>query len=157
MANLVQTAITEHLKQLVSMLGVGEQAGSLTAPQILGYALSSTLAGFCCGTVLGYKIPAAYKKDLRRPAGRVGARALRDLLRHAEKALGRCAAEEWVFTPNEELNGLTPSEAIRFRELTTGVRRLLAGNPIDEPNPDFGRHESDRHTPVLIQGGRGAS
>jgi uncharacterized protein (DUF2384 family) len=69
----------------------------------------------------------------------------------ARKFGSRAAAEEWVFTPKEELDDLTPAEAIRYREIATGVSRLLDSSELSsgaDVNP------KDRHLPYLIEGGR---
>jgi hypothetical protein len=53
-------------------------------------------------------------------------RALRDLLSHAKNLLGtKDAAENWVFMPNNELDGITPAEAVQHKTRATGVKTLL--------------------------------
>jgi hypothetical protein len=143
MADLFQTSTVEYLKSL-GIATEADRLAPLRAPaQILGFALLSALAGFVCGGIIGLKVPAAYKSELRNPKGKVGSKALRDLLSIAEVAKGsRAAAEDWVFGPHEDMNGLTPAEGVRYRELTTGVRGLLA-----KPA------RSDRPTPLVIEGG----
>jgi len=54
-----------------------------------------------------------------------------------------------VFTPNDELGGITPAEAAQYKTQATGVGRLLE-------NEASQRHEEVRReglTPVVIEGG----
>ena len=71
-------------------------------------------------------------------------------------ALGsKAAGDAWVFTPNDDLRGITPAEALQYRTHATGVGSLLeiaAQRQREETRPDG----SDRPTPVLIEGGRSA-
>jgi hypothetical protein len=84
------------------------------------------LAGFACGAVIGFKVPWGYKTNLVTPPDPVMARALRDLLRQAESALGsKVAAENWVFTPHPDLGWITPAEAAQYKTHATGVKWLL--------------------------------
>jgi hypothetical protein len=83
------------------------------------------------------------------------ARALRDLLRQAQIALGPRGAEDWVFMPHTDLGGITPAEAVQYKTHATGVGRLLENEACrrrEVASPDSG----DRPAPVVIQGGRGA-
>ncbi|WP_414475457.1 hypothetical protein [Microvirga sp. M2] len=143
LASLLQTSEVEYLRSVGVTTATDSNAIPLTPSEIVWLTFSSGLAGFVCGTILGLKVPATYKMELQRPTGKVGSKALRDLLTLAERTTGtRAAAEEWVFSPNEELNGLTPAEGVRYRELTTGVRRLIqtAYRPV-------------RSMPSVIEGG----
>ena len=111
------------------------------------------LVGFVCGAVIGLKVPAACRVNLLTPLDPVMAKALRDLLAQAKVALGsETAAKDWVFTPNGDLDGITPAEAVQYKTQATGVGRLLeaeAARRRDEAR-------SERPTPVVIEGGRSA-
>jgi hypothetical protein len=108
------------------------------------------LAGLACGAVIGFMVPQACRANIVTPPHADMARALRSLLRQAESALGtKAAAEDWVFTPNDELGGITPAEAAQYKTQATGVGRLLE-------NEASRRHEEVRReglTPVVIEGG----
>jgi hypothetical protein len=112
-----------------------------------------SLVGFVCGAVIGLKVPAACRVNLLTPLDPVMAKALRDLLAQAKVALGsETAAKDWVFTPNGDLDGITPAEAVQYKTQATGVGRLLeaeAARRRDEAR-------SERPTPVVIEGGRSA-
>jgi hypothetical protein len=111
------------------------------------------LVGFVCGAVIGLNVPAACRVNLLTPLDPVMAKALRDLLAQAKVALGsEAAAKDWVFTPNGDLDGITPAEAVQYKTQATGVGRLLeaeAARRRDEAR-------SERPTPVVIEGGRSA-
>lgn len=113
-----------------------------------------SLAEFACGAVIGFMVPQTCRADVTMPSDPIMARALRDLLRQAKVALGsKAAADDWVFMPNDDLGGITPAEAIRYKTHATGVGRLLdseAQRRREDAHPD----RSDRLAPVLIEGGR---
>ncbi|HET7020169.1 MAG TPA: hypothetical protein VFI58_05595 [Xanthobacteraceae bacterium] len=112
------------------------------------------LAGFVCGAVIGFKVPWGYKTNLVTPPDPVMARALRDLLRQAESALGsKVAAENWVFTPHPDLGWITPAEAAQYKTHATGVKRLLESEAAARRE----QARADRPPPVVIDGGRSAS
>ena len=112
------------------------------------------LAGFVCGAVIGFKVPWGYKTNLVTPPDPVMARALRDLLRQAESALGsKVAAENWVFTPHADLGWITPAEAAQYKTHATGVKRLLESEAAARRE----QARADRPPPVVIEGGRSAS
>ena len=123
-------------------------------PRSVDEIISVGLAGFACGAVIGFKVPWGYKSNLVTPPDPVMARALRDLLRQAETALGsKLAAENWVFAPHPDLGGITPAEAVQYKTHATGVKRLLDSEAA-------ARREQARAeglTPVVIDGGRSAS
>jgi hypothetical protein len=111
------------------------------------------LAGFACGAVIGFLVPWACKTNLVTPPDPITARALRDLLREAESALGsKVAADNWVFTPHADLGGVTPAEAVHYKTHATGVRRLLES----EASARREDARAERPAPVVIEGGRGA-
>jgi hypothetical protein len=122
-------------------------------PRSVDEIISVGLAGFVCGAVIGFKVPWGYKTNLVSPPDPVMARALRDLLRQAETALGsKVAAENWVFTPHPDLGWITPAEAAQYKTHATGVKRLL------ESEAAARREQArvDRPAPVVIEGGRSA-
>jgi hypothetical protein len=84
------------------------------------------LAGFACGAVIGYMVPQACRANIVTPPNRDEAGTLRNLLGHAEAVLGsKAAAENWVFTPRSDLDGITPAEAVQYKGFATGVWRRL--------------------------------
>jgi hypothetical protein len=84
------------------------------------------LAGAACGAVIGFMVPYACRANLVTPRDLIMGRALRDLLSQGENLLHiRAAAEDWLFTPNNELGGITPAEAIQYKTRATGVKELL--------------------------------
>jgi hypothetical protein len=137
-AQAIQLALTEKLEGGSPSFGV--------VPLI-------ALAAFACGTVIGFKVPAACRINLVTPLDPIMARALRDLLAQAKVALGsETAASDWVFAANRDLNGITPAEAVEYKGQATGVGRLLEAEAVRR------REEvrSERPTPVLIEGGSSA-
>jgi hypothetical protein len=118
-----------------------------------GYVPMVGLAGFACGAVIGFVVPNAFRAHLVKPYDLTMARALRDLLRHAEVVLGsKDSAADWVFTPHREFGGVTPAEATQHKAYATGVLRHLdreAASQRDEARPD----PNDRLIPVVIEGG----
>jgi Protein of unknown function (DUF2384) len=113
------------------------------------------LAGFACGVVIGSMVPAACRTNLVTPLDPIMARSLRELQRQAQTALGKPAADDWLFSPNSDLGGITPAEAIQHKTHATGVGRLLESEAAlrrDEAHPDRG----ERTNPVVIEGGRSA-
>jgi hypothetical protein len=64
--------------------------------------------------------------NLMTPLNPTMTHALRDLLAQARTALGsNAAAEDWVFEPHNEPDGITPAEAVQYKTHATGVGRLL--------------------------------
>jgi hypothetical protein len=141
-AQLIQSSLAD-------VLGSDDKAPLAYVP-IIGFV------GFLCGGVIGFMVPWACRVNLMTPPDPSMASALRDLLREAETSLGtRAAAENWVFTPRDQLRGITPAEAVQYKGLATGVRRLLNGETSREGEADrIGR--SDRPIPFVIDGGRTA-
>jgi hypothetical protein len=113
-------------------------------------------AEFACGGVIGFVVPLACRANVVTPSDPITARTLRDLRRDARIALGsKAAGDDWVFTPNDDLRGITPAEALQYRTHATGVGNLLeiaAQRQIEEMRPE----RSGRPAPVLIEGGRAA-
>ena len=123
-------------------------------PRSVDEIITVGLAGFVCGAVIGFKVPWGYKTNLVTPPDPVMARALRDLLRQAESALGsKVAAENWVFTPHPDLGWITPAEAAQYKTHATGVKRLLESEAAARRE----QARADRPPPVVIEGGRSAS
>jgi hypothetical protein len=122
-------------------------------PRSVDEIITVGLAGFVCGAVIGFKVPWGYKTNLVTPPDPVMARALRDLLRQAESALGsKVAAENWVFTPHPDLGWITPAEAAQYKTHATGVKRLLESEAAARRE----QARADRPAPVVIEGGRSA-
>jgi hypothetical protein len=112
------------------------------------------LAEFACGAVIGLVVPLAWRANVVTPVDPTTGRALRDLQRDAKAALGsKAAGDDWVFTPNDVLRGITPAEALQYRTHATGVGKLLeidTQRQLEETRPD----RIGRPAPVLIEGGR---
>jgi hypothetical protein len=111
-AQLIQTSFADFM--------FGEKPSSMGLPLIVG------LAGFACGAAIGFMVPQACRANIVTPPNHNEAGALRDLLEHAEAVLGsKAAAENWVFMPRNDLDGITPAEAVQYKGRATGVRRRL--------------------------------
>ena len=118
----------------------------------LGDVISLGLAGFACGAVIGFKLPWACKTNLVTPPDRATAGVLWELLVKAESELGsKVAAQNWIFSPNADLGGITPAEAVQYTTRATGVKRLLES----EASARRVQARAERPVPVLIGGGRG--
>jgi hypothetical protein len=147
-AQLIQTSFVDKFVGLDLMTKESLPSGELV--WIEG------LAEFACGAVIGFVVPFACRANVVTPVDPITARALRDLQRDARTALGsRAGGDDWVFTPNDDLRGITPAEALQYRTYATGVGNLLeiaAQRQLEETRPD----RSDRPAPVLIEGGRAA-
>jgi hypothetical protein len=121
-------------------------------PLDLGDVISLGLAGFACGAVIGFKLPWACKTNLVTPPDRATAGVLWELLVKAESELGsKVAAQNWIFSPNADLGGITPAEAVQYTTRATGVKRLLES----EASARRVQARAERPVPVLIEGGRG--
>ena len=146
-AQLIQTSLVDTFRDLGLMK---ESLPSIKLVWIEG------LAEFACGAVIGFVVPQACRANVVTPSDPIAARTLRDLQRDARTALGSNAAgDDWVFTPNDDLRGITPAEALQYRTHATGVGSFLeiaAQRQLEETRPD----RSDRPAPVLIEGGRAA-
>ena len=146
-AQLIQTSLVDAFRDL------GLTKESLPSDKLVWI---EGLAEFACGAVIGVGVPQACRVNVVTPSDPITARALRDLQRDARTALGsKAAGDDWVFTPNDDLRGITPAEALQYRTHATGVGSLLeiaAQRQREETRPD----RSDRPPPVLIEGGRAA-
>jgi hypothetical protein len=108
----IQTAVAEHLDP---------QGG-------WGYVPLVGFAGLLCGAVIGYMVPRACRDNLITPTDPATARLLGNLLARAQNVRGsEQAAREWAFSPNKELRGLTPAEAVQYERLQADVWRLADG------------------------------
>ena len=147
-AQLIQTSLVDTFRDLGL---TKESLPSITLVWIDG------LAEFACGAVIGFVVPQACRANVVTPSDPITARTLRDLQRDARTALGSNAAgDDWVFTPNDDLRGITPAEALQYRTHATGVDNLLeiaAQHQLEETRPD----RSECPAPVLIEGGRAAA
>ena len=146
-AQLIQTSLVDAFRDL------GLTKESLPSDKLVWI---EGLAEFACGAVIGFVVPQACRANVVTPSDPITARTLRDLQRDARTALGsKAAGDDWVFTPNDDLRGITPAEALQYRTHATGVGSLLeiaAQRQREETHPD----RSDRPAPVLIEGGRAA-
>ena len=146
-AQLIQTSLVDAFRDL------GLTKESLASNKLVWI---EGLAEFACGAVIGFVVPLACRANVVTPSDPITARTLRDLQRDARTALGsKAAGDDWVFTPNDDLRGITPAEALQYRTHATGVGNLLeiaAQRQLEETRPD----RSDRPAPVLIEGGRAA-
>ena len=83
---------------------------------------------FACGAVIGFMVPQACRANFVTPSDPNMVRALEALVSHAKLAFGsKSAAEDWVFMPNNYLDGITPAEAIRYKTHATGVEETPRG------------------------------
>jgi hypothetical protein len=146
-AQLIQTSLVDQFREL------GLTRDSLPSNKLVWI---EGLTEFACGAVIGFVVPRACRVNVITPPDPMTVRALRDLQRDARTALGsKAAGDDWVFTPNDDLRGITPAEALQYRTHATGVGNLLetaAERRLEEARPE----RSDRPTPVLIEGGRAA-
>lgn len=118
----------------------------------------SGLAELACGGAIGFTVPWASMADLKRPFDTAARRALVDLVRQAETTLGtKAAAENWVFMPRDELDGITPAEAIRYKGYATGAVRLLDEEAMLCREGEERAGHGTGPSPVVIQGGRAVS
>jgi len=152
MAQLTQSALT-HTAFVNGLIG---RDASFALVPILG------LEGFACGAVIGLMVPYACRANIVSPATPTLGSALRDLLRHARAKLGdKTAAESWVFTPHEELGGITPAEAVQYKGYATGVPALLdhelAPSDDESDGNEADRAAPARPMPIVIEGGRNAA
>jgi hypothetical protein len=144
-AQLIQTSLVDQFR------GLGLTKESLPPDRLVWI---EGLAEFACGVIIGFVVPPACRANVTTPVDPMAARALRDLQRDARTKLGsKAAGDDWVFTPNDDLRGITPAEALQYRTHATGVGNLLeiaAQRQLEETRPD----RSDRPAPVVIEGGR---
>jgi hypothetical protein len=128
---------------------------SFEAREINLYSIASTgVAGSLCGAVIGFMIPCACRANIVTPPSPEAAAALRNLLQRAAILRGsEAAAKDWVFTPHDYLDGVTPAEAIQYEGRATGVRRLLEGNVQGSEN-EVRPEGAQRRFPVAIEDGK---
>jgi hypothetical protein len=111
-AQLVQTALTDSV--------FGERAPWYGLVPIIG------LAGAACGAIIGFMVPYACRANILTPPDLIVARDLHCLRDQAAAAFGsQDAADNWAFSPNNELGGITPAEAVQYKTHATGVHPLL--------------------------------
>lgn len=98
--------------------------------QIISKSGAVGLAGGACGMVIGYLVPKAHRYGIVTPLQLEMERALAGLRQRAQSALGDVGiAENWIFTPHNELGGISPAEAIQYKSQVNRVSRLLDGEP----------------------------
>ena len=150
LAGLVQLSLNQYL-------GLSSAGQRLSDLQVLEEAVLTGLAAFACGAVIGYKVPQASRADLEKPFDNTARRGLGDLLSQAESVLGsRTDAENWVFMPRDDLGGIAPAEAVRYRGHATGVKLLLEGEASSRRSEGTRPDRVERPAPVVIEGGRSA-
>jgi hypothetical protein len=95
------------------------------------------LAGLACGVVLGLMVPRACRLNIIRPLFAGSALELNKLRTRAKDILNtEELADRWVFTPQVELGGITPAEAIQYRTRVNGVSRILEKLNLKSAEPD---------------------
>jgi hypothetical protein len=131
-AQMMQMSLFDFLKPRTTPQGTHDPISYL---ELISQAAATGLAGFACGMVIGFMVPQARKANIVTPLYSTMAHALKGLLHHAKLALGtQAVAETWVFTPHNDLGGITPAEAIQYRTRANGVLRLLESEaPHQEP------------------------
>jgi len=111
---------------------------------------AAAFVGLACGAVLGFMVPYACKGNLATPPDPIMARQLRHLLREAKTTLGTAAlAENWVFSPQKGLHGITPAEAIQYEGYAHVVRTLL-NSDASRDREETWSERSDRPMRVAI-------
>jgi hypothetical protein len=84
------------------------------------------LAGAACGMVLGYMVPKACRANIVTPFSAEMAKALDKASQAARAQLGSDeAAGNWLYTPLNDLGGITPAEAVQHTQLDR-VKQILA-------------------------------
>ena len=84
------------------------------------------LAGAACGMVLGYMVPKACRANIATPFSAETAKALDKAMQAARAQLGGDeAAKNWLYTPRNDLGGITPAEAVQHTQLDR-VKQILA-------------------------------
>ena len=105
------------------------------------------LAGVACGMVIGFMAPNACRSNIVTPFSAEMAKALDRGLQAARESLGSDeAARTWLFTPRNDLGGITPAEAVQHTQLDR-VKQILAeearrqkrGQTVVSLNPPEGR------------------
>ena len=88
--------------------------------------LLTGMTGLLVGSIMGYALPKAFRREIMRPARTQARLALRELIERARQRLGE-SGEAWAFTRPEEDTDIriTPAEALRYRSHATGVWALL--------------------------------
>ena len=105
------------------------------------------LAGAACGMVIGFMAPKACRSNIVTPFSAEMVKALDRALQAARESLGSDeAARTWLFTPRNDLGGITPAEAVQHTQLDR-VKQILAeearrqkrGQTVVSLNPPEGR------------------
>jgi hypothetical protein len=105
-----QSSLTGRIGHLI---GDVELAKASTIP--LGTSFAVGLAGSLCGVVIGYKVPWVHRYGVANPTAEI-AQSLDALTRNAQKSRpDEGAAKDWVFSPHNELGGISPAEALQHK------------------------------------------
>jgi hypothetical protein len=134
-AQMIQMSLLDFVTPKATPQGALDPL-ALSYPELISQSAATGLAGFACGMVIGFMVPQACKGNIVTPFYPTMAHALKGLLHRAQLTLGtQAAAANWVFTPHNDLGGITPAEAIQYRTRANGVLRLLESEaPHQEPH-----------------------
>jgi hypothetical protein len=98
---------------------------NLTTPILVSHSLIEGVGDAVTGFIVGYFVPSAFRQAIVAPADLEGTRKLRELLQRAENVIGKPYADDWFFTPRNELGAISPAEAIEYKGLVNRVSKLL--------------------------------
>jgi hypothetical protein len=83
------------------------------------------LAGTACGLVIGFMVPKACRSNIVTPFSAEMVKALDRVQQEARKSLGGDeAANAWLYTPRNDLGGITPAEAVEHTQLDRVIQIL---------------------------------
>lgn len=104
----------------------GALAGRHSYGELMWAGSGVGLAGAACGMVLGYMVPKACRANIVTPFSAEMAKALDKASQAARAQLGSDeAAGNWLYTPLNDLGGITPAEAVQHTQLDR-VKQILA-------------------------------
>jgi hypothetical protein len=94
--------------------------------EIISAGAAVGLAGAACGAVIGFMVPKVCKSNIVTPFSAEMIKALDRALQSARASIGDDdAAKTWLFTPRNELGGISPAEAVQHTQLDR-VKQILA-------------------------------
>lgn len=94
--------------------------------EIISAGAAVGLAGAACGAVIGFMVPKVCKSNIVTPFSAEMIKALDKALQLARESIGDDdAAKTWLFTPRNELGGISPAEAVQHTQLDR-VKQILA-------------------------------
>lgn len=121
-ANLLQLSLNDYAQKILTGKPNPDFFGlhNVTASVAVG------LAGLCCGLAIGFMAPRAFRCGIANPIHGDMTKQLRALLQRAQTIRsGRNGAEDWAFQPQDELGGISPAEALQYKEQVNRVWALL--------------------------------